>query len=62
MEITKQKLNEIYDIMFPKSLEKDEDIKANDMKDMLADKEHLIITASDCHKLTKWMQFNGYWG
>lgn len=61
MDISKEKLNEIYDIMFPKSLEKDEDIKSNDMKDMLTDKEHLIIKATDCHKLTKWMQFNGYW-
>jgi hypothetical protein len=61
MEITKQKLNEIYDIMFPKSLEKDEDIKSNDMKDMLTNKESLIIMASECHKLTKWMQLNGYW-
>jgi len=62
MELSKEQLIELYDIIFPDSLEDDEDIKANDMKEVWEDIESFIVwKMSDLEKIFKWLIQNGIW-
>ena len=60
-ELTKEQKIELYDLIYPKSLENDDDIKANDMTDHLKDTEHLILLWTDIKKISDWMIANGLW-
>ncbi|MCP4255496.1 MAG: hypothetical protein GY775_19245 [Candidatus Scalindua sp.] len=57
-ELTKEKRIELYDLIYPKSLDLDDDIKANDMTDHLKDKEYLVLAWSDIKKISDWMRIN----
>jgi hypothetical protein len=54
-ELTKEQKIELYDLIYPKSLENDDDIKANDMTDHLKDNDSLILLWSDIKKISDWM-------
>lgn len=62
MELSKEKLIELYDIIFPRSLENDNDIKAIEMKEILDDRDTVIIQKmSELKTISKWMFENGLW-
>ena len=60
-ELTKEQKIELYDLIYPKSLENDDDIKANDMTDHLKDNDSLILLWSDIKKISDWMIEKGLW-
>ena len=60
-ELTKAQKIELYDLIYPKSLENDDDIKANDMTDHLKDTDSLILLWADIKKISDWMIANGLW-
>tara|TARA_R110000851_G_scaffold38172_1_gene98117 strand:+ start:354 stop:545 length:192 start_codon:yes stop_codon:yes gene_type:complete len=60
-ELTKEQKIELYDLIYPKSLENDDDIKANDMTDHLKDNDSLILLWTDIKKISDWMIKNGLW-
>ena len=60
-ELTKEQKIELYDLIYPKSLENDDDIKANDMTDHLKDIDSLILLWTDIKKISDWMIENGLW-
>jgi hypothetical protein len=62
MELSKEKLIELYDIIFPRSLEDDNDIKSIEMKEILDDRDTVIIQKmSELKIISKWMFENGLW-
>ena len=62
MKPSKQKLIELYDIIFPRSLEDDNDIKAIEMQEILDDRDTVIIQKmSELKVISKWMIENGLW-
>ena len=60
-ELTKEQKIELYDLIYPKSLENDDDIKANDMTDHLKDTDGLILLWTDIKKISDWMIKKGLW-
>lgn len=58
-ELTKEQKIELYDLIYPKSLENDDDIKANDMTNHLKDNDSLILLWTDIKKISDWMIKNG---
>ena len=60
-ELTKEQKIELYDLIYPKSLENDDDIKANDMTHHLKDNDSLILLWTDIKKINDWMIKNGLW-
>lgn len=60
-ELTKEQKIELYDLIFPKSLEDDDDIKANDITDHLKDRDTLILLWTDIKKISDWMITKGFW-
>ncbi len=62
MKLSKEKLIELYNLIFPRSLEDDDDIKAIEMQEILDDRETVIIQKiSELEKISKWMYENGLW-
>ena len=62
MKLSKEKLIELYDIVFPRSLEDDDDIKAIEMQEILDDRDTVIIQKmSELKVISKWMFENGVW-
>lgn len=58
----KEKLIELYNIIFPNSLEDDDNIKAIDMQEILEDRDTVIIKKmSDLKIISKWMFDNKFW-
>lgn len=60
-ELTKEQKIELYDLIYPKSLENDDDIKANDMTYHLKDTDSLILLWTDIKKISDWMVAKGLW-
>ena len=54
-ELTKEQKIELYDLIYPKSLENDDDIKANDMTEHLKGADYLILSWADIKKIGDWM-------
>lgn len=55
-ELTKEKKIELYDLMYPKSLEDDNDIKAIDIEEILKDGDTVIILKlSELKIISDWM-------
>lgn len=59
--LTKEQKIELYDLIYPKSNETDNDIKANDMTAHLKDEDWLIIPFSNLKQISEWMHKNGLW-
>jgi len=49
-KLTKKQKIELYDLIFPKSIENDDDIKTNDMTDILKDTDSLLLRWRDIKK------------
>tara|TARA_R110000850_G_scaffold34024_3_gene92277 strand:- start:795 stop:989 length:195 start_codon:yes stop_codon:yes gene_type:complete len=61
-ELTKEQNIELYDLMYPKSLEDDIDIKAIDVEEILQDGDTVIILKlSELKKISDWMIAKGLW-
>ena len=60
-ELTKEQKIELYDLIYPKSIENDDDIKANDMTDHLKDTDSLILLWTDIKRISDWMIEKGLW-
>ena len=60
-DLTKGEIIELYDLIYPDSLEYDDSIKANDMTYHLEDKDSLILLWSDIRKISDWMIQKGLW-
>ncbi len=61
MELTDKELLELYDLIYPKSLETDEHQKIIDMKELLDGEDTMIVFISEAKTLAKWMYGKGYW-
>ena len=59
--LTKEQKIELYDLIYPKSLEKDEDIKASDITSHLENDDSLILFWKDIKNISGWMIENGFW-
>lgn len=61
-ELTKEQKIELYDLIYPKSLEDDNDIKAIDIEEILKDGDTVIILKlSELKIISDWMIENGLW-
>ena len=61
MKLTENELIELYDLIYPKSLETDENLKALDMKEILDGEDTIILYIDEAKTLAKWMYNKGYW-
>ena len=61
MKLTENELIELYDLIYPKSLETDENLKALDMKEILDGEDTMILYIDEAKTLAKWMYNKGYW-
>lgn len=61
-ELTKEQKIELYDLIYPKSIEDDSDIKAIDIEEILKDGDTVIILKlSELKVISDWMIKNGLW-
>ncbi len=61
MKLTDNELIELYDLIYPKSLETDEHQKTVDMKEILDGEDTIILFINEAKSLAKWMYDKGYW-
>jgi len=59
-ELTRNQKIELYDLIYPDSLEDDYDIKVNDMTDYIEGREPFIIFWPTVEKISSWMTANSY--
>ena len=61
MKLTDKELLELYDLIYPKSLELDEHQKITDMHEILCGEDNMILFINEAKTLAKWMHNKGYW-
>lgn len=61
MKLEKEQLIELYNLIYPDSIEKDEDIQAIDMEEQLMDEDSLILSFEKIKLISDWMVNNGFW-
>lgn len=52
---------DLYNTLFPKSSEEDDDIRISDMTLYINNEDNMILDIEDAQRLSKWMVKNGYW-
>lgn len=60
-ELTNKQKIELHNLIYPKSLEKDNDIKVIEITDHLKDADFLILQWTDLKKISDWMNENHLW-